>query len=584
MADPSLPAPLNFIEHTIESDNAALKWGVNEQSVPKIHTRFPPEPNGYLHIGHAKSICLNAGLARRYQGAFNLRFDDTNPSKEEQEYVDAIIDDVNWLTDGHAGYRFGGIFWASDYFEQMYQWAVELISKGRAYVCDLTADEVSKRRGGVGVPATSPHRDRPVEESLTLFAEMRAGKHPTGSKTLRARIDLANPNFVLRDPVMYRILHEAHHNTGTAWCIYPMYDWAHGNEDSLEGITHSICTLEFRNNRPLYDWFLNSININRGPEGGLGEKVHHPQQIEFARLNLTYTVMSKRFLLALVKEGRVTGWDDPRLPTIRGMRRRGVPAQALRTFCEDIGVTTQESMIDVGRLENAIRDSLNATAPRVMCVLDPLPVTITNWPQGEIDNLDFVINPEDPSAGTRKVPFSGEIFIEREDFLEVAPKKFFRLAPGQEVRLRWAYFITCTGVEKDAAGNITRVLATYDPATRGGDSPKGPDGLPTKKVKGTLHWISAANAIKGEVRLFDRLFSTEQPGKATGNQLDDLNPHSLRSVYAMLEPIVASAAHRAAFQFERLGYFCVDPTSTPALAVLNRTVTLKDTWAKVAKT
>jgi len=577
---------LNFIEHIIEDDNATRKWGVDDQGNPKVHTRFPPEPNGYLHIGHAKSICLNSGLAKRFGGAFNLRFDDTNPAKEEQEYVDAIIDDVRWLTNDHQGYRFGGVFWASDYFEQMYAWAVELIRKGRAYVCDLSADEVSKRRGSVGVPATSPFRDRATEESLRLFAEMREGKHPNGSKSLRAKIDLASPNFVLRDPVMYRILHEAHHNTGNKWCIYPMYDWAHGGEDSLEGITHSICTLEFRNNRPLYDWFIDSINLGRGPGGGAGSEsstpIHHPQQIEFARLNLTYTVMSKRFLLALVKEGRVSGWDDPRMPTIRGLRRRGVPAAALRSFCEEIGVTTQESMIDVGRFENAVRDTLNKTAPRAMCVIDPLPVTITNWPEGTVDELDFVINPEDASAGVRKVPFSKEIFIEREDFMEVAPKKFFRLAPGQEVRLRWAYFITCTGVEKDAAGNIIRVLATYDPATRGGDSPKGPDGLPTKKVKGTLHWISAAAHTKGRVRLFDRLFSASEPGSRTGNQLDDLNPNSLNEVDALLDPVVAAAPAGTGFQFERLGYFYVDTDSTSERPVLNRTVTLKDTWAKVS--
>jgi glutaminyl-tRNA synthetase len=569
---------LNFLEHIIESDAKSGKWGTHADGRAKVHTRFPPEPNGYLHIGHAKSICLNSGLARTYQGSFNLRFDDTNPAKEEQEYVDAIIDDVRWLTDDHAGYTFGGVFWASDYFGAMYDFAVDLIGKGLAYVCELSADEVSKRRGSVGVPATSPFRDRPVEESLRLFAEMRAGKHPTGAMTLRAKIDLNNPNFVLRDPVMYRILHEAHHNTGTQWCIYPMYDWAHGIEDSLEGITHSICTLEFRNNRPLYDWFIDSLNIGRDGSA----KIHHPQQIEFARLNLSYTVMSKRFLLALVKDGRVSGWDDPRMPTIRGLRRRGYTAKALRTFCSDIGVTTQNSTIDVGRLENCLRDDLNKTAPRAMCVIDPVKVTITNWPEGVKDELDFVVNPEDASAGTRKVTFTKDIFIEREDFMEVAPKKFFRLSPGSEVRLRWAYFITCTGVEKDADGNITRILATYDPATRGGDSPKGPDGLPTKKVKGTLHWISAHDSVPGEVRLFDRLFSAEEPGKATGNQLDDLNPHSLRTVTAMLDPVVTGGGVGAAYQFERLGYFCIDKDSAPGKPVLNRTVTLKDTWAKVS--
>ncbi|MBS0197058.1 MAG: glutamine--tRNA ligase/YqeY domain fusion protein [Planctomycetes bacterium] len=572
--------PLNFLEQIIEADNASGKWGVNEQGQPKVHTRFPPEPNGYLHIGHAKSICLNSGLARKYHGAFNLRFDDTNPAKEEQEYVDAIIDDVAWLTDNHAGYRFGGVFWASDYFEHMYECAVDLIRKGKAYVCDLSADEVSKRRGTPGTPATSPFRDRPIEESLRLFAEMRDGKHPNGSRTLRAKIDLASPNFVLRDPVMYRILHEAHHNTGTKWCIYPMYDWAHGLEDSLEGITHSICTLEFRNNRPLYDWFIQSINEGRSGSA----RVHHPQQIEFARLNLTYTVMSKRFLLNLVKEGRVSGWDDPRMPTIRGLRRRGYTARSLRALCDDIGVTTQESVIDVARLENAIREDLNATAPRAMCVLNPIKVVIENWPEGKVDELDFVINPEEAarggSGGTRKVPFSKVLYIERDDFMENPPKNFFRLSPGREVRLRWAYFITCTGVEKDAAGNITEIRATYDPATRGGDSPLGPDGKPLKKVKGTLHWISADHAVKGEVRLFDRLFSAEEPGKRTGNQLDDLNPNSLVTVQGWIDPAIAGAKVGGAFQFERLGYFCVDKDSKPGSPVFNRTVTLKDNWAK----
>ncbi|MBL9000658.1 MAG: glutamine--tRNA ligase/YqeY domain fusion protein [Phycisphaerae bacterium] len=570
----------HFIEQIIDADNAALKWGVNEEGVPKVHTRFPPEPNGYLHIGHAKSICLNSGLARQFHGAFNLRFDDTNPAKEEQEYVDAIIEDVRWLTDDHAGFRFGGVFWASDYFETMFSYAVELVKKGKAYVCDLSAEEVAKRRGSIGVPATSPFRDRPAEESLNLLHEMRRGDHPNGSRTLRARIDLSSPNFVLRDPVMYRILHEAHHNTGTSWCIYPMYDWAHGIEDSLEGITHSICTLEFRNNRPLYDWFIDSINEGRGPGSPWGPRIHHPQQIEFARLNLTYTVMSKRFLLALVKEGRVTGWDDPRMPTIRGLRRRGYTAGAIRAFCDDIGVTTQESMIDVGRLENALRDDLNKSAPRAMCVLRPLKVVIENWPAGKVDMLDFVVNPEDPGAGTRKVPFTGTLYIEREDFAENPPKKFFRLCPGQEVRLRWAYFITCTGVVKDAAGQVTEVRATYDPATRGGDAPHGPDGKPTRKVKGTLHWISADHAANGTVRLFERLFREAEPGKKTGNQLDDLNPGSLETISALIDPALTTARPGDTFQFERLGYFCVDSDSRPGALIFNRAVTLKDTWAK----
>ena len=582
--DGEKPRHLNFLEQIVEADNASGKWGQDAQGHPKVHTRFPPEPNGYLHIGHAKSICLNSGLARSYGGAFNLRFDDTNPAKEEQEYVDAIIKDVEWLTGGHAGYRFGGIFWASSYFERMYGWAEELIQKGLAYVCDLSAEEVGKRRGSIGVPATSPFRDRDPAESLALFRDMRAGKFPNGARTLRARIDLASPNFTMRDPVMYRIIHESHHHTGDAWCLYPMYDWAHCLEDSLEGITHSICTLEFRNNRPLYDWFIDSINKDRGPGSRWGERIHHPQQIEFARLNLTYTVMSKRFLLALVKEARVSGWDDPRMPTICGLRRRGYTPASIRRFCDDIGVTTQESTIDVGRLENAVRDDLNQTAPRVMSVLRPLKVVIENWPEGKVDELDFVINPEDPGAGTRKVTFTREIYIEREDFMEVPAKKFFRLAPGQEVRLRWAYFIRCTGVVKDASGEIVEVRATYDPETRGGDAPHGPDGQPLRKVKGTLHWISAEHAIKGEVRLFDRLFNAEEPGKRTGNQLDDLNPASLERIEGMLDPVLAGAPTGATFQFERMGYFCVDPDSRPGAIVLNRTVTLKDTWAKVGAT
>lgn len=583
MTESATPAgTLNFLEQIIEADNLAGKWGLNAQGRPKVHTRFPPEPNGYLHIGHAKSICLNSGLARKYHGSFNLRFDDTNPAKEEQEYVDGIIDDVKWLTSDHDGYHFGGIFWASDYFEQMYQWAEELVQKGRAYVCDLSADEVAKRRGNTTSPATSPFRDRDPAESLALLRDMRAGKYPNGAKTLRARIDLASPNFVLRDPVMYRILHESHHNTGTKWCLYPMYDWAHGLEDSVEGITHSICTLEFRNNRPLYDWFIDAINQGRGPGSKWGAPIHHPQQIEFARLNLTYTVMSKRFLLSLVKENRVGGWDDPRMPTIRGFRRRGYTAKAIRSFCDEIGVTAQESTIDFGRLENALRDDLNKSAPRTMCVIRPVKVVIENWPEGKVDELDFTINPEDPTAGTRKIRFTRELFIEREDFMEEPAKKFFRLAPGQEVRLRWAYFITCTGVRKDAAGNVTEITATYDPATRGGDAPKGPDGKPTRKVKGTIHWISADVAAKARVRLFDRLFACEEPGKQTGNYLDDLNPRSLEEVDALVDPFLVGAPTGQTFQFERLGYFCVDRDSTPQSPVFNRTVTLKDTWLKEA--
>ncbi|MFO0860954.1 MAG: glutamine--tRNA ligase/YqeY domain fusion protein [Phycisphaerales bacterium] len=583
---------LNFLEQIIEADNASGKWGNWDGSkTPRVHTRFPPEPNGYLHVGHAKSICLNSGLAKKYGGKFNLRFDDTNPAKEEQEYVDSIIRDVKWLGgDFDAGPNAGGLFYASNYFDQMYAFAVELIKKGKAYVCQLTGDEVSARRGTPTVPATSPWRDRPAEESIRLLGEMRDGKHANGAMTLRAKIDLASPNFNLRDPVMYRIVHEEHHNTGKKWCIYPMYDWAHGLEDSLEGITHSICTLEFENHRPLYDWFIDAINDGRGPDSEWGMPIHHPQQIEFAKLRPTYTVMSKRNLLKMVEDKVVSGWDDPRMPTISAMRRRGFPPEALRNFVTDVGVTKVESFIDVGRLENAVRDVLNKTAPRSMAVLRPLKVTIENWPEGKVDELDFVINPEDAAAGKRKVPFSRVIYIERDDFMENPPKKFFRLAPGAEVRLRWAYFITCTGVEKDAAGNIIGLRATYDPATRGGDAPVGPDGIPMKKVKGTIHWVSADHAVPAKVRLFDRLFSAETPGERTGNYMDDLNPNSLEVVDALVEPWLAQHAaydqkslEGARFQFERLGYFCVDKDSAPGKLVFNRAVTLKDSWAKEAK-
>ena len=575
---------LDFVRRIVEEDLRTGKWG------GRVATRFPPEPNGYLHIGHAKSICLNYGLAREYAGRFNLRFDDTNPAKEEQEYVDSIIRDVKWLGgDFDTGPHAGGLHFASNYFEQMYAWAEELIQKGRAYVCDLTAEEMSKLRGTPSVPAQSPHRGRAPEESLRLFREMRAGKFPNGAKTLRAKIDLASPNFVMRDPVMYRIVHESHHNTGDTWCIYPMYDWAHCLEDSIEGITHSICTLEFENNRPLYHWFIDSINEGRTEDGSgpWGKKIHHPQQIEFARLNLTYTVMSKRFLLKLVTEGRVKGWDDPRMPTLSGVRRRGFTPEAMRAFCEEIGVTRQNSVIDVGRLENAVRDHLNKTAPRFMGVLRPLKLIIENFPEGKVDELEAVNNPEDVARGgaaiTRKVPFTRELYIEREDFMEVPAKKFFRLAPGQEVRLRWAYFVTCTGVEKDAAGNVVAVRATYDPATRGGDAPPGPNGEPPRKVKGTIHWVSATHGKTAEVRLFDRLFKTEEPGAKTGDYMDDLNEHSLEVIPAAhLEPAALNVKVGDKVQFERVGYFCVDPDSGPGKPVFNRTVTLKDTWAKEA--
>jgi glutaminyl-tRNA synthetase len=574
------PAPraLNFIEQIIEADAQSGKWGTwPGAGTPRVHTRFPPEPNGYLHIGHAKSICLNFGLAKRNGGRFNLRFDDTNPTKEEMQYVEGIKRDVKWLgADYDAGPHAGGIFWSSDYFQTMYDLAVDLIRKGKAYVCKLTADEMTKRRGTPSVPATSPDRDRPIEESLRLFAEMKEGKHPDGSMTLRAKIDLASPNFNLRDPVMYRILHEEHHNTGRAWCVYPMYDWAHGIEDSLEEVTHSVCTLEFENHRPLYDWFIDAVNEGRE------KPIWHSQQIEFAKLQLNYTVLSKRNLLRMVNEKIVTAWDDPRMPTLSALRRRGFPPEAIRDFCDEVGVTKTESVIDIGRLENAVRAELNRTAPRAMCVLRPLKVVIENWPRGDdgkpkVDMLDFVVNPEDAAAGKRQVPFTGTLYIEREDFMEVPPKKFFRLSPGMEVRFRWAYFLRCVSVDKDAAGNITAVRCTYDPATRGGDAPDG------RKVKATIHWVSAAHAIAGEVRLFDRLFKAEAPGAATGKWEDDLNPNSLEVLKdCKLDPSLATVKTGERFQFERLGYFCVDPDSGPGGLVFNRTVTLKDAWAKEA--
>lgn len=581
---PDRAAATNFIHELIDADIAAGRWGLGTPGGPKIHTRFPPEPNGYLHVGHAKSICLNYGIALKYGGLFNLRLDDTNPSKEEQEYVDAIKDDVSWLLsafgkgDFATGPHAGGLYWASDYFQMMYDFAEELVKKGKAYVCPLSGDEVSKRRGTPQIPATSPFRDRPIDESLTLLREMRDAKHPAGAMTLRAKIDLASPNFNLRDPVLYRIVHEEHHNTGTKWCIYPMYDWAHGFEDSVETITHSICTLEFENHRPLYDWFIQSVNEGRTADGSgpWGKRIHHPQQIEFAKLRPTYTVLSKRNLLKMVQDKIVSGWDDPRMPTIRGLRRRGYTSEAIRAFCEDVGVTKVESSIDVSRMENAVREHLNKVAPRGMAVLRPLKVVIENWPEGHVDELDFVINPEDAGAGKRKVPFGKTIYIERDDFMEVPSKKFFRLAPGAEVRLRWAYFITCTGVIKNDAGDVTELRCTVDMQTRGGDSPLGPDGQPTRKVKGTLHWVSAEHAADAEVRLFDRLFTAEEPGTRTGNWIDDLNPKSLEVVQAKIEPALLSAKAGERFQFERLGYFMADQESAPGKLIFNRVVTLKD--------
>ena len=564
---------LDFIRQIVAEDVRTGKWG------GRVVTRFPPEPNGYLHIGHAKSINLNYGIAEEFGGRFNLRFDDTNPEKEEQEYVDSIIEDVRWVGADWDD----RLFYGSDYFGQMCEWAVELIRKGKAYICDLTPDEVREYRGTLTRPGReSPYRNRTIEENLELFERMRRGEFPDGSRTLRAKIDMAHPNLNMRDPIMYRIVHETHHRQGDRWCIYPMYDWAHGFEDSLEGVTHSICTLEFENHRPLYDWFIDAVNEGRTDDGSgpWGRKIHHPQQIEFARLSLTYTVMSKRKLLKLVKEGFVRGWDDPRMPTISGLRRRGYSPEAIRSFCKVIGVNKFNSTVDIALLEHCLREDLNKTSPRVMAVLRPLKVIIDNYPEGRVEELDAVNNPEDPSAGTRKVPFSRELYIEQEDFLEEPPKKFFRLAPGREVRLRYAYFITCTRVVKDAEGNVVELHCTYDPATRGGDAPDG------RKVKATLHWVSAPHALNAEVRLYDNLFTKEDPEDVPEGQdfTANLNPNSLEILTdCCVEPSLAGAVPLSRYQFERLGYFCVDPDSTAGKLVFNRTVTLKDPWAKIQK-
>ncbi len=528
-----------------------------------VRTRFPPEPNGHLHIGHAKAIYLDFGIARDFGGTCNLRMDDTNPAKEGIEYVDSIQDDVRWL-----GYEWAGdTLYASDYFERLYGCAEDLIRLGKAYVDDLTADQIREYRGTLTEPGReSPFRNRPPEESLDLFRRMRAGEFPDGSRVLRAKIDMASPNLTLRDPVLYRIRRETHHRTGDAWCIYPMYDYAHPLSDQIEGVTHSLCTLEFEDHRPLYDWLLDSLSFSPRPD-----------QVEFARLNLTYTVMSKRRLLQLVQDGRVAGWDDPRMPTLSGLRRRGYTPEAIREFCERIGVAKKENLIDVALLEHVVREDLNRRAPRVMSVLDPLRVVIENYPEDQTEQMEVVNNPEDPAAGTRQVPFSRVIYIERDDFREDPPKKFFRLAPGREVRLRNAYFVTCTSVVKDASG-ITELRCTYDPATRGGDAPDG------RKVKATLHWVSAAHALDAEVRLYDRLFSIENPALAPpdGDWRDFLNPDSLRVLTgAKVEPSLAAASPGARYQFERIGYFCVDPDSASGRLVFNRTVSLKDTWAKI---
>ena len=554
------PAPsTDFIREIILDHNRTGRFG------GRVHTRFPPEPNGYLHIGHAKSICLNFGIAREFGGKCNLRFDDTNPSKEDVEYVDSIKEDVRWLGFDWEDRE----FYASDYFDQLYEWAVQMIEAGKAYVCDLTADEVRDYRGTLTEPGReSPYRNRSIEENLDLFERMHAGEFPDGSRTLRAKIDMASPNLNMRDPVMYRILRAAHHRTGDKWCIYPMYDYAHGQSDSIERITHSICTLEFENHRPLYDWYIQVLGI------------YAPQQIEFARLNLTYTVMSKRKLLELVQGGYVRGWDDPRMPTICGLRRRGYTPEAIRDFCARIGVAKVDSVIDIALLEHCIREDLNKRAPRVMAVLRPLRLVIDNYPEGQVEELDAVNNPEDESMGTRKVPFSRVLYIEQDDFREVPPKKYFRLSPGQEVRLRWAYLVRCIGTVKDPkTGEVVEVHCTYDPETRGGTTPDG------RKVKGTIHWVSAAHAVRADVRLYDQLFTKPDPDDVPEGQdfKAGLNPNSLETLSCYVEPSLAGARPGTRYQFERLGYFCADPDSTAELPVFNRTVTLRDTWAKIEK-
>jgi glutaminyl-tRNA synthetase len=558
---------LDFVRRIVEEDLKTGKWG------GRVATRFPPEPNGYLHIGHAKSICLNFGIAGEYNGACNLRYDDTNPAKEEEEYVRSIEEDVKWL-----GFTWTNKLWASDYFQDMYDFAVELIKKGKAYVDDSTAEQIRQTRGTATAGGqASPNRNRSVEENLDLFDRMRKGEFPDGSKVLRAKIDMASPNFNLRDPVMYRILHQPHHNTGTKWCIYPMYDWAHGFEDSKEKITHSICTLEFENHRPLYDWFIDAVNEGRSAE----TKIWHPQQIEFARLNLTYTMLSKRKLLELVQEKIVRSWDDPRMPTISGFRRKGYTPEAIRAFCAHIGVNKFNSLHDIQLLENFLRDDLNKRAMRVMGVLRPLKVVITNYPEGQVDQLEAINNPEDESAGTRKVPFSREIYIDREDFMETPAPKYFRLYPGNEVRLRYAYFVKCTDVVKDANGEITEIHCTYDPATKGGNSP--PDG---RKVKGTIHWVSAQHAVDAEVRLYDYLFIKPNPDDVPegADWRVNLNPNSETVLSgAKIEPSVQGATVGTHFQFERQGYFSVDKDSSPEKLVFNRSVSLKDSWAKEKK-
>jgi glutaminyl-tRNA synthetase len=554
-----LPTATDFLRENINSDLESGRYD-------RVHTRFPPEPNGYLHIGHAKAICISFGIARDYGGQCNLRFDDTNPTKEEVEYVDSIMEDVRWL-----GFDWEDrLYYASDYFGQLYDWAEKMITAGQAYVCDLTGDEVREYRGTLTSPGrNSPYRERPADENLDLFRRMKAGEFPDGSRTLRAKIDMASPNLNMRDPVMYRILHATHHRTGDTWCIYPTYDYTHGQSDSLEKITHSICTLEFENHRPLYDWYIKTLDI------------FHSRQMEFARLNITYMMMSKRRLLELVREKIVRGWDDPRMPTICGFRRRGYTPEAIRNFCATIGVAKVDSVIDMALLEHCLRDDLNKRAARVMAVLRPLKVVITNYPADKCEELEAVNNPEDPSMGTRKVPFARELWIEQDDFREVPPKGYFRLSPGKEVRLRWGYLITCTDVVKDPkTGEVTELHCTYDPATRGGNAPDG------RKVKGTIHWVSAQHAVEAEVRLYDHLFNVPDPSDVPdgADYKVNLNPNSLEVLpQCYVEPSLAAAKLGDRFQFERLGYFAVDLDSKPGKPVFNRTVSLRDTWAKIEK-
>jgi glutaminyl-tRNA synthetase len=552
------PRPSNFIRDIILDDLKTNKYS------GRVQTRFPPEPNGYLHIGHAKAICLDFGLADEFGGHTNLRFDDTNPEKEETEYVDSIMADVKWL-----GFHWDGLFYASDYFDQLYEWALKLIRDGKAYVDDLSAEEIRKYRGTLTEPGKdSPHRNRSVEENLDLFQRMKAGEFPDGSRVLRAKIDMASPNLNMRDPVMYRILHAEHHRTGNKWCIYPMYDYAHGQSDSLERVTHSMCTLEFEDHRPLYNWFIQQLGI------------FPSQQIEFDRLNLTHTLLSKRKLLQLVQEGRVRGWDDPRMPTLSGIRRRGYTPEAIRNFCASIGVSKTTGSIELAMLEHFVREDLNKSAPRVMAVLRPLKVVIDNYPENQVEEMDAVNNPEDPAAGSRKVPFSRVLYIEQDDFREEPPPKYYRLSPGREVRLRYGYFVTCTSVVKNEKGEVAEVRCIYDPATRGGNAPDG------RKVKATIHWVSAAHAVDAEVRIYENLFLKQDPSDVEEGKdvLDNLNPNSLEVITnAKLEPSLASAAVGSRFQFERLGYFSVDPDSKPGKPVFNRTVALKDAWARVEK-